>query len=635
MKKYYIMALAALAMAFSCSKNAAEQIIPEESVGKTITVTCDFAQPDTKVAIDDSNGKTTWEVGDEILIHGEKTSENVTVTLASANIINSGKTATFTVTLPETPWGEGEGDAAKRANPNGYYAAYPASAYMENSSGKGYHYNTFSETNLPLMSASYNAASQMFTFHNLCGAISFIVSGTYDSYVLVGNEGETVGYSKYAVKTSTSETNYKHSSTAGSLTSVTGAVISNGTTPNVVYFPNGVDFTSGFTLYLKNGSSIEKQLVISSSTSVARNKYRPMGNVTAYLKDYVAPSSHASSISTEGATVLDGAGTANSYIISGASGNQVYTFKAYKGNSTTGVGTVASASILWETYNDDTAAASINVIEAVDFEKKSDKDYYTMVFKMPATVHAGNALIAAKDAVNNILWSWHIWVPDPSSAITLVDEPLYSSKKTMSRNLGALVDADSADPAPVSSYGLLYEWGRKDPFLGSVTVAGTAISSQTTRMTIEESIQHPTVYVNVSGKAWTPSATATTADGSLWGETTKTIYDPCPVGYMLPQRASTDFWGGSEQKSSANLTVSTENNRFAYGNLVFPFAGYIDDGSDGYKKATLRTILWSGRWDSGTENGYGFYAYLDSDGPSYKRSSISRCRGGSVRCVAE
>ena len=104
---------------------------------------------------------------------------------------------------------------------------------------------------------------------------------------------------------------------------------------------------------------------------------------------------------------------------------------------------------------------------------------------------------------------------------------------------------------------------------------------------------------------------------------------------MLPQRASTDFWKGTQMATFDGFTYSADNAVFTMGSLVFPFAGYIDNSEELHKKAGLRSILWSGRWDSGTENGYGFYGYLDSDGPYFKRTSVVRSRAGSVRCVAE
>ena len=215
----------------------------------------------------------------------------------------------------------------------------------------------------------------------------------------------------------------------------------------------------------------------------------------------------------------------------------------------------------------------------------------------------------------------------------------------MSRNLGALVDATMAAAAPVESFGLLYEWGRKDPFpgLGSltspttpITVAGTAMTQKEGPVTVEDAIANPTEYVYLSGKDWLPaSMTESSEIAKLWGEESKTVYDPCPVGYVLPKRnKSCAFWSGNKINEDASIfTLNKDNAVFSVGNLVFPIAGYIDDGGEGQKKAGIRTIVWSGRWDSGTANGYGMYGYVDDDGPKFRNQGNLRSRGGSVRCV--
>ena len=322
-------------------------------------------------------------------------------------------------------------------------------------------------------------------------------------------------------------------------------------------------------------------------------------------------------------------GTANSYIVTEAG---EYKFKAVKGNTEESVGTVASAELLWETWNNQESVTKNSVIASVAV----DGDFIT--FTTPETFHAGNALIAAKDASGAILWSWHIWLP--ATPVTDVADADYSVKNAMSRNLGALVDATIDTPTTVESFGLLYEWGRKDPFpglgvlsgAGAITIAGE-VSYQEGPMSVEDAIKNPAVYVYMPKGDWAAEGTDT---ATLWGETAKTVYDPCPVGYMLPQRnKSCAFWSGTKwTESTPPFVLNQENCAFSVGTLVFPLAGYIDDGGEGQKKAGTRTIVWSGRWDSGTVNGYGFYGYTD-DGVAFRNQGNVRSRGGSVRCVAE
>ena len=328
-------------------------------------------------------------------------------------------------------------------------------------------------------------------------------------------------------------------------------------------------------------------------------------------------------------------GTANSYLVYEAG---EYKFPVVKGNTEESVGTVAKAALLWETWNNQETVTPNSVIASVDYV-----DGF-ITFATPSTLKPGNALIAALDANDEVLWSWHIWIP--ATPITDAVEPNYSVKPAMSRNLGALVDTPAAldAAATVESFGLLYQWGRKDPFpglgvvsgAGAITVAGTEMTSQVRPMTVEEAIKNPTVYVikDDASKDWLPEVTDEV--GKLWGETEKSVYDPCPVGYMLPQRnTSCGFWdSGSNLNDRDYFALDADNCCYTVGSMIFPLAGYVAEDGEGQKKAGARTIVWSARWDSGTDNGYGMYGYID-DGIKFKRSGQVRTRGGSVRCVAE
>lgn len=100
----------------------------------------------------------------------------------------------------------------------------------------------------------------------------------------------------------------------------------------------------------------------------------------------------------------------------------------------------------------------------------------------------GNTVIAAYNSENIILWSWHIWVnnssPGQKSKAVLYKtykwnatniygeesgEPRVDGYPFMSCNLGAL----NNEPGDPLSAGLLYQWGRKDPFRRQKTIRTT------------------------------------------------------------------------------------------------------------------------------------------------------------------
>ena len=167
-----------------------------------------------------------------------------------------------------------------------------------------------------------------------------------------------------------------------------------------------------------------------------------------------------------------------------------------------------------------------------------------------ATDKKGNALIAAKDASGKILWSWHIWMTDKPA-----DQVYYNNAGTMmDRNLGAT----SATPGDAAALGLLYQWGRKDPFLcgdainyssyhNQARAASTLnwpinVKSNSSTGTIIYAQEHPTTFIkgNSTNYDWYYSGSYPT-DNTRWGST-KTIYDPCPLGYRVPDGGDNGIW---------------------------------------------------------------------------------------------
>ncbi len=75
-------------------------------------------------------------------------------------------------------------------------------------------------------------------------------------------------------------------------------------------------------------------------------------------------------------------------------------------------------------------------------------------------------MVAARDG-DRIVWSWHVWVTgyDPEADIFEWTDANGITYKYMDRNLGAL----SAEKYSKDALGLMYQWGRKDPFPEEMT----------------------------------------------------------------------------------------------------------------------------------------------------------------------
>lgn len=319
--------------------------------------------------------------------------------------------------------------------------------------------------------------------------------------------------------------------------------------------------------------------------------------------------------------------SANSYMVMAPG---TYKFKAVKGNTDESVGEINSVEVLWETENTETAPFEGTII--------ADSGIYGDYICFKATGTPGNALIAAKDASDKVLWSWHIWVP-----ATPVENSTYGdivSAPMMDRNLGALVPANVDAVPDGTSIGFLYQWGRKDPFPGAVSVTASdpiattgtiTLDSEKQNFTIEEAIQNPTVYVKTGGDSNKTWMTAEEMNTDFWGAE-KTVYDPCPPGYIVPTRDKTNspLWAASanfavdETNKILKVSASAESKEVA----VFPIAGYLDQGS--YSKVGQRMYLWSS-YASSSDKNIAYYLYVNGSSVSVTEQRMSR--GGNIRCV--
>ena len=345
-------------------------------------------------------------------------------------------------------------------------------------------------------------------------------------------------------------------------------------------------------------------------------------------------SSTASSYGTSSGGATSGgrlsvAEPSNCYIIS-TSGT--YSFPTVKGNSSQSVGAVAGAVVLWETFGTSVAPEVGDLIKSVSY-----KDGH-ITFQTADTFKEGNAVIAAKDASGNILWSWHIWMTDqPEGQVYRKN-----AGTMMDRNLGAT----SATPGDVGALGLLYQWGRKDPFLGSSSISSSTVAKSTitwpsavltssSRGTVDYVTSHPTTFVSATVD-WQYSSRA------LWttSSSAKSIYDPCPAGWRVPDGGSSGVWSkavGSSSSFSRTYSSSSKGMNFSgkFGDastIWYPASGYRDShggylfdvGDGGY--------YWSSASPSSYDAYYLHFYYSGYVNPSYYNP---RAYGYSVRCLQE
>ncbi len=319
-------------------------------------------------------------------------------------------------------------------------------------------------------------------------------------------------------------------------------------------------------------------------------------------------------------TNLSAEGTANCYMIKEA-GN--YKFKAVRGNSDFTVGNVKSVEVLWESFGTDVTPQTGDIIASAGY-----KNGY-VYFSTPEAFANGNASIAVRNSKGVILWSWHIW----STAEGWTDQVYAHNAGTMmDRNLGAT----SATPGDVGALGLLYQWGRKDPFMGAGSISENTFAASTGEwksvsgsQTVDYAEENPMTFI--VGGEWCRTNMDYT---KRWMDSKKTIYDPCPIGYKVPKGGDEDFWKLAYKSASGNsankgvmweLADSTD--------AWYPAAGYRSSSGG------LNDVGWTSYYWSTTTTPSDFYSasslYLSYYVTVYPASNKNRGNGYSVRCVRE
>ena len=241
-----------------------------------------------------------------------------------------------------------------------------------------------------------------------------------------------------------------------------------------------------------------------------------------------------------------------------------------------------------------------------DIKLDAGKKYLTFHID-PNYLQQANAVLAVRDANDDIMWSWHIWVTERDINKTHLVKDWFDSNNTfelMSSNLGwvdgknvyynqrdiayEFTQKGSGEKAEMvvkqegrefdykdvgSTY---YQWGRKDPLvamrnwdavgaddyrLHETGRSDYGYQTQTGGITLGDAIQHPNIYYTRAkiegGENWCKDNITVlwnNYDSGGQDESTfsiKTIYDPSPRGFKVPvPRAFARFTKGTNGDGS-------------------------------------------------------------------------------------
>jgi len=320
--------------------------------------------------------------------------------------------------------------------------------------------------------------------------------------------------------------------------------------------------------------------------------------------------------------------------------------------------TAASVAVLWQT-----SSGLINNISNV----------YNGKVNISTLTTPGNAVVAAYTGANGtgtILWSWHIWVINYKPNIP-ENGTIYSynnSIKTsvfMDRSLGAL----NATPGSIGSFGLFYQWGRKDPFPGANALSlatpsqnsipiydrngtlltegagtsGTGVKKivVSTADNVLNSIQNPLMfYFGLESNAvdWYSSST-NTHNNSLWSATIKSIYDPCPTGWKVPSSgagtASPWYKYGAASYTDYGGIWNTSYPGWNFINSVYNLGWFPASGWRDMYNGDLYSVGISGYSHSSSANVGDIFYFAFFDTTVSPVFTGARAHGLPVRCVKE
>ena len=203
----------------------------------------------------------------------------------------------------------------------------------------------------------------------------------------------------------------------------------------------------------------------------------------------------------------------------------------------------------------------------------------------------------------------------------------------------------------VGALGLLYQWGRKDPFLGSSSISSSTLAkstiswpskvpSNTSNGTIAYATANPTTFIADNDRNYDWYYTGSSSiDNTRWttSEKDKSIYDPCPAGWRVPDGGSKGVWSKALGSSSDFVYAYSSSNEGMNFSGKFGSDSTIWYPASGCRSSGVGSLLDVGDcgyyWSASPGNSR-TYNINDSGhvGPLY---SYTRALGFSVRCLQE
>lgn len=322
---------------------------------------------------------------------------------------------------------------------------------------------------------------------------------------------------------------------------------------------------------------------------------------------------------------------ANSYILNPGQSVTIPVLKAYSAweNYSELGNLVLTGAVTTEIFWQDVA----DVVSSVSLASGDQGRDSQILVQANNTNTMGNAVVLLRvDGV--IRWSWHIWVTDYDLE-NVAGQRTNNGFTFMDRNLGAI----NTTPGDVGSFGMMYQWGRKDPFPGSVNVntgvepvligVSLTVAPVATASNLANAIMNPLTFYT---QPTDPFDWYTNSDDFqndyLWraADGGKSVFDPCPATWRMPTSGvgTASPWFGL---LADDFIAATGADWGIAG--YYPAAGNRSNYTAAFDRVGTGGDVWSG--SPSTDNGSYSLSFLSGDiSPS---ASSRRAQGFSVRCV--
>lgn len=256
------------------------------------------------------------------------------------------------------------------------------------------------------------------------------------------------------------------------------------------------------------------------------------------------------------------------------------------------------------------------------------------VMSVPST--GANGVISIKDSSGTIIWNWHMWVWANDLSTVSIKSEAGATYKILPYNL-----ASKWDSSETSIKNWFYQWGRSVPMLCPSAYNSTdnharfgtlGFTTAPVARTYNQGIANPTTfyYNTMSPYNWFGNTSYynlwdanCTKVGTSDNVTVKTVYDPCPPGFKIPN--------GNTFTGFNTYNMSYWDSGYTWNGTFFPASGYRDKydgllGAVGSESSVLTSAVHS--------QGY-VYCMRFSDGNLSQHTGTYNAFGLSVRPVAE